>query len=718
MMLPRRVHALTCGMMLAAGLAACDRVVAPPLDPTFAPPAAGGPLPAPVPGMWSVAPEVLDAAPAAAVLDAAAASAAGFAAADVVESGSQTADGPWVTSGWARPDLVWHHTDGRLSVVTTSGYYLMPTVNPQWQIMASADFNRDGSANLVWFDAARGMTSIWLAGPESWAGLPVVPLGWVIAAAADFNGDGYPDLVWQHVETGQRSIWFMNGTEWTGSYALLPTVPPHWHIAAAGDLTGDGQPDLIWENRETGERVVWHMSGPTWPGTYTWLPHAPTNWRIVAAGDFTGNALADLILVNTAGSAEVWVMDGTRRVTTAPMGNAPGWSLRTALNRAPLVRVCSTGQGAVPTVGSPHLAAQRVASRGTIRFCPGVYTLEGSEYLELRRPVTIEAEPGPRPELQGRWLREGVGTRPIISPGHAPGSFRIRGLRISLTGGGSAIWIGGFAGTSVEIRDVEFVLDSSSSAISISTFATSAAEVVVRDIVVTGGRHGVALPGPAKSIVLTSRFTGVAVGGIEADVVWGNDLDGCGREYCIEGGTWVVGNSMRGASGVGIRVRGAARVENNLVEGALMPGDPSDRLQYAFREGAIRVDHSTCAMGAVHVTGNLVRNAGVGYAAQNTASGCEQIDMVGAHNRAHDVHTAAATFSGGRIALQQSDFTGWVRPMDMILPPTGVATLRAGDLTCNWWGAETGPNSVPDAVPPEVYTPFATAAIANSRRTC
>jgi hypothetical protein len=33
-----------------------------------------------------------------------------------------------------------------------------------------------------------------------------------VVGTADFNGDGTPDILWQNVTTGEASIWYMNGT--------------------------------------------------------------------------------------------------------------------------------------------------------------------------------------------------------------------------------------------------------------------------------------------------------------------------------------------------------------------------------------------------------------------------------------------------------------------------------------------------------------------------
>jgi hypothetical protein len=224
-------------------------------------------------------------------------------------------------AGSASPALAWQNTDGQRSIWQMNGtswdgdFTALPTVSPDWQIVAAADFSGNGSADLVWFNAAHGMTSIWLMDGHEWNGgfatLPVVPVGWEVAAAGDFNADGKPDLVWQNVATGQRSVWLMNGTSWDGAFAELPHVPTAWRIAAAADFSGDGHTDLVWQNIETGQRSIWHMSGTTWTGTFTELPTIPVRWRIAGAADFKWNGTPDLVWQNIdTGERSIWLMDG------------------------------------------------------------------------------------------------------------------------------------------------------------------------------------------------------------------------------------------------------------------------------------------------------------------------------------------------------------------------------------------------------------------------
>ena len=73
-------------------------------------------------------------------------------------------------------------------------------------------------------------------GAGSLLGTPPVG-GWNLIASGDFNGDGTDDLMWQNAGTGATSEWLMAG----GSVASNPFTPaaPGWNVVAAGDLNGD-----------------------------------------------------------------------------------------------------------------------------------------------------------------------------------------------------------------------------------------------------------------------------------------------------------------------------------------------------------------------------------------------------------------------------------------------------------------------------------------------
>ena len=60
---------------------------------------------------------------------------------------------------------------------------------------------------------------------------PTIPGGWELVATADFNGDGSPDYTLYQSSTRRTAIWYLNNNVFVGS-AYGPTVPNGWSLIA------------------------------------------------------------------------------------------------------------------------------------------------------------------------------------------------------------------------------------------------------------------------------------------------------------------------------------------------------------------------------------------------------------------------------------------------------------------------------------------------------
>jgi Matrixin/FG-GAP-like repeat len=205
------------------------------------------------------------------------------------------------------------------------------TVSTQWNIMASADFNANGSADIVWQNSSNGQSVLWFMNGAAHVGgavLPTVPPHWEIATAADFNGDRKPDLLLQNMATGQRVIWFMNGTTHTGGWNL-GTVPTAWKITSSADFNSDGKTDILWQN-STGLRAIWLMNRTQLIGVLS-LWTVSTALDIVGTCDFNRDGKADIVWQNqTTGQVLIWLMNGTTPIGTDGAGlyDGPQWKIR------------------------------------------------------------------------------------------------------------------------------------------------------------------------------------------------------------------------------------------------------------------------------------------------------------------------------------------------------------------------------------------------------
>ena len=235
------------------------------------------------------------------------------------------------------PDLVWQNDATRQVTVnyyggtggaSYQGYnWLYTSSAPGWRIAAIADFNGDGVPDLVWQNEATGQASVHYYGgtggavDQGWAWLyPGNAVGWKIIAAADFNGDGTPDLVWQNEATRQVTVHYYGGTGGAvnqGWAWLYGASAPGWRVVAVADFNGDGVPDLVWQG-ETSRQVSVHYYGGTNGAVdqgWAWLNSSgASGWKVTAAADFNSDGVPDL----------VWMNDTTRQVTVHYYGGTGG----------------------------------------------------------------------------------------------------------------------------------------------------------------------------------------------------------------------------------------------------------------------------------------------------------------------------------------------------------------------------------------------------------
>jgi len=121
------------------------------------------------------------------------------------------------------PDLVWQNTStGQVNVnyyggaggATFIGWAMLNSGagTSGWSVVAAADMNGDGVPDLIWQNGSTGQVNVnYYGGPGGatligWASLNNGDSGWRLVAAADFDGNGVADLIWQNASTGQVNV--------------------------------------------------------------------------------------------------------------------------------------------------------------------------------------------------------------------------------------------------------------------------------------------------------------------------------------------------------------------------------------------------------------------------------------------------------------------------------------------------------------------------------
>ena len=192
---------------------------------------------------------------------------------DIVGTGDFDGDG--------RSDILWRNAavgdvwvwlmDGATRVAET----YVDTVDPGYVVKGVGDVDGDLRADLVWRGAA-GDVWVWLMNgtarlSQTYVGT-VADTHYQIQQVADFDGNGTADLLWWNDVQGDVWVWPMDGTTVLAETYVGTVTDTQYRIQAAGDYNGDGKADILWRHTLQGDVWVWLMDGPvklseTWVGT-------------------------------------------------------------------------------------------------------------------------------------------------------------------------------------------------------------------------------------------------------------------------------------------------------------------------------------------------------------------------------------------------------------------------------------------------------------------
>ncbi|XHX79436.1 MAG: Calx-beta domain-containing protein [Stenomitos frigidus ULC029] len=211
----------------------------------------------------------------------------------------------------------------QLNNFTLQSSYFMPTLaDLNWQVISTADFDRDGDADILWRNRSTGENAIWQMNSTGYQTgyflTTVADLNWRLLDTGDFNGDGTADLVWRNQATGQNAIWQMNNFS-VQTTALITTVADtNWQIVSTADFDNDRKTDLLWRNRVTGENAIWQMDGLTTKSSFLITTVADTNWQVAGTADLNSDGIADLVWRNrVTGENALWQMNTTGLQTSS-----------------------------------------------------------------------------------------------------------------------------------------------------------------------------------------------------------------------------------------------------------------------------------------------------------------------------------------------------------------------------------------------------------------
>ena len=139
--------------------------------------------------------------------------------------------------GDGKADILWRHAatgenylypmDG--TAIKPGEGYLRTVADQDWRVKGAADLDGDGKADIVWRNRATGEN--YLYPMNGTAILPgegyfrtVSDPDWDIVAVADFDADGRGDLLWRNARTGENYLYPMDGTAIASGEGYLRTV--------------------------------------------------------------------------------------------------------------------------------------------------------------------------------------------------------------------------------------------------------------------------------------------------------------------------------------------------------------------------------------------------------------------------------------------------------------------------------------------------------------
>jgi FG-GAP-like repeat len=235
-------------------------------------------------------------------------------------------------SGGNSPDILWQRANGQASIwemngtSVTGGGPISGNPGPNWNEVATGDFNGDGHSDILW-QSVSGQASVWdMSGENVISGGLVSPnpgASWQAIGTGDFNGDGHSDILWQSTSTGQVSIWEMSGNNVIGGGTVSLDPGPNWRAVGAGDFDDDGHSDILWQNAN-GQTSIWEMNGTSVVGGGPLASNPGPSWSALGTGDFNDDKHSDILWRNSNGQVSIWEMNGTNLVGGGPIASNPG----------------------------------------------------------------------------------------------------------------------------------------------------------------------------------------------------------------------------------------------------------------------------------------------------------------------------------------------------------------------------------------------------------
>jgi FG-GAP repeat len=201
-----------------------------------------------------------------------------------------------------------------------------------WRVLDMDDFDGNGICDLFWERDGQIWVTLTPPGgpmmapfPGDWPSYPGPGPGWSLAGSGDFDGDGRADKLWWNAGSRKLRVWVSDAGAMTYEEKDLEAAAPPlpWDAVAVG-LAGGGATGILWRSADTGALLHWRVvnfelqtAGPVLFATEL----VGRTWRVAAVGDFNGDGYDDLVWQEPVsedgmrgGKVVVWFMRGTAQL--------------------------------------------------------------------------------------------------------------------------------------------------------------------------------------------------------------------------------------------------------------------------------------------------------------------------------------------------------------------------------------------------------------------